>query len=323
MKFGVLLPHFGRLGTPERVLSAARAAEQAGFHSVWVRDHLVYEPHGFEDQDPTFLEPFTTLAAVAAAAPAVTLGTAVIIPFRHPLVTAQSYLTLAAFARAGVMAGIGAGRFDHEFTAVGLRARARFTMTEEFAEILRLAFTSDRFNYEGRHFRIPEIWLTPRPRVPIPILMGGQTEGALRRAARCDGWLASRQTYATFTARLRRFREMREEAGRQDPPLVAMVALASIGDTSEEARRLLDVPAIIAEANRSPYLLRPPSGAFERFEDLAGMILAGTAAEICEGSDRFAALGVGHLIFDFRQDFAGMEKQMARLGREVLPRYRR
>ncbi|MBI4280277.1 MAG: LLM class flavin-dependent oxidoreductase [Armatimonadetes bacterium] len=321
MQFGLILPHFGRFGRPERVLSAAKAAERAGFDSVWVRDHLVYEPHGFEDQDATFLEPFTTLAAVAAAAPSLVLGTAVIIPFRHPLVTAQNFLTLGAFATHGVIAGIGAGRFAHEFDAVGYPPQARFAMTDELGDVLRLAFTRDRFSYDGEHFRIPEVWLTPRPRAEIPILVGAQTTRALRRVARFDGWLASRLTYATFEMQVRQIREMRNPDMK--PPVLAVVLLVSIADTTDAGRRALNVPALLADANRGKHQVRPRSGAFERFEDLQGIALAGTADEICEGVERFAALGARHLILDLRQNFAALEESVDRLGREVLSRYRK
>ena len=77
MKFGLLLPHFGHYADKDRILDGARRAEELGFDSVWVRDHLLFEPHGeFESADRDFYEPLTALTAVGAVTERITLGTA-------------------------------------------------------------------------------------------------------------------------------------------------------------------------------------------------------------------------------------------------------
>ncbi|HEX6026689.1 MAG TPA: LLM class flavin-dependent oxidoreductase, partial [Solirubrobacter sp.] len=95
MKFGLLLPHFGVYADRDRLLDGARLAEQMGFDSVWVRDHLIFEPHG-EMEDPTrsFFDALITLTAVGAVTERIELGTGSLIPFRHPLEVALSVATL-------------------------------------------------------------------------------------------------------------------------------------------------------------------------------------------------------------------------------------
>src|ERR1700678_2618393 len=95
MKFGLLLPHFGKHASRKSLLDGARHAEAFGFDSVWVRDHLVFEPHGeMEDPNRSFYDALTTLTAIGAVTERITLGTGSLIPFRHPLVTALMAGTL-------------------------------------------------------------------------------------------------------------------------------------------------------------------------------------------------------------------------------------
>ena len=86
MKYGLLLPHFGEEADRDKLLDGARRAEELGFDSVWVRDHLIFEPHGeMEKPDRTFYEPLTTLTAIGAVTRRLQLGTGSLIPYRHPL----------------------------------------------------------------------------------------------------------------------------------------------------------------------------------------------------------------------------------------------
>ncbi|MPZ52583.1 MAG: LLM class flavin-dependent oxidoreductase, partial [Acidimicrobiia bacterium] len=84
-EYGVLLPHFGSQATRERVVEASKQLEDYGFDSVWVRDHLVFEPHVYEEQDNTFVDPIVALSAIAAVTSNITLATGSLIPHRHPI----------------------------------------------------------------------------------------------------------------------------------------------------------------------------------------------------------------------------------------------
>jgi len=89
-RFGLLVPHFGLEADQDLLVEGARLAERHGFDSLWVRDHLVFHPHGMEGTDRTFIEPFITLTFLAGVTDKIGLGAATIIPFRHPILMAYS-----------------------------------------------------------------------------------------------------------------------------------------------------------------------------------------------------------------------------------------
>ncbi|MBI3065773.1 MAG: LLM class flavin-dependent oxidoreductase [Deltaproteobacteria bacterium] len=119
MKFGVLLPHFGKEASPSRLIDGSRMCEELGFESVWVRDHLLWHPHGMEKAGLKFVEPLITLAAIAAVTKKTILGTAVLIPVRWPLKLSQDLASLSYMAGGRVIAGIGLGSTPAELTAAG------------------------------------------------------------------------------------------------------------------------------------------------------------------------------------------------------------
>jgi alkanesulfonate monooxygenase SsuD/methylene tetrahydromethanopterin reductase-like flavin-dependent oxidoreductase (luciferase family) len=231
-------------------------------------------------------------------------------------------MSLSQFAKAGVVAGFGAGQYRHEFEAVGYPFEARGNMVDEFGEILRVAFGGDPFKFEGKVFKFNEVQLSPRPRLPIPLLAGGLAPVAIRRAARFDGWLPARVTYATFARRIKKLSALRAQIGKHQA-IVGAMPLVSLGRTREDGLRRLDIPTLLAQMNRSPHMVRPKSGSFERLEDLEGVVLAGTADDIREGIERFRMLGASFLIFDLRLRFADMHDLVAQLGSEVLSRHGR
>ena len=98
-RFGLLLPHFGEHADQDLLIERARSAERLGFDSIWVRDHLVFHPHGMEGTDRTFIEPFVTLAFLAGATESIGLGAATIIPFRHPILMGYSVASLSWMSR--------------------------------------------------------------------------------------------------------------------------------------------------------------------------------------------------------------------------------
>ena len=91
LKFGLLLPHFCEYASTELCIEGSKKAEAYGFDSVWVRDHLVFEPHGMEGEDNTHIEGLLILAAISSVCKKLTLGTGTVIAHRHPIHLAQSH----------------------------------------------------------------------------------------------------------------------------------------------------------------------------------------------------------------------------------------
>src|SRR4249920_2777749 len=114
LKFGLLLPHFGAYASVENCLEGARKAEAYGFDSVWVRDHLVFAPHGIEGNDNTHVEGLLVLAAIASVTQRLVLGTSMVICHRHPIHLAQLFAGLSAISNGRLIMGMGIGGFSHE-----------------------------------------------------------------------------------------------------------------------------------------------------------------------------------------------------------------
>jgi alkanesulfonate monooxygenase SsuD/methylene tetrahydromethanopterin reductase-like flavin-dependent oxidoreductase (luciferase family) len=314
-KFGVLLLHFGHTASRETVIDQAPKLEKWGFDSVWVRDHLMFQPHGFEKPSTVFMEPFSTLTAIAAITTKLVVGTATIIPFRHPLVTSQLFGGVSMVAGPGrLIAGIGAGAPKKPFEATGLAYEDRFDATKEMAEILKLTWSTEEGSYDGRLYRFEGITIDPHPPADTPIWYGGSTPASVRRALEyCDGWFPGRCPLKTFDKYVKRVRCGAEEQGREMG--VGIIPVVSIANTREEALAKVDVDGLLAEANERKFW----DGPFESADDLAGLLIAGTPDDCAEQIDEYVQRGVDQLVFDFRMRPDDYEEQVARLAEQVLP----
>jgi len=314
-KFGVLLLHFGHTASRETVIDHAPQLEKWGFDSVWVRDHLMFQPHGFERPSTVFMEPFSTLTAIAAITEKLVVGTATIIPFRHPLVTSQLYGGISMVAGPGrLIAGIGAGAPKKPFEATGLAYEDRFDATKEMAEILKLTWSQEKVSYDGRLFRFDGITIDPHPPADTPIWYGGSTPASVRRALEyCDGWFPGRCPLKTFDKYVKRVRDGAEEQGRELG--IGIIPVISIADSREEALAKVDVAGLLEEANGRKFW----DGPFESADDLGGLLIAGTPEQCAEQIDEYVQRGVDQLVFDFRMRPDDYFEQVERLAEEVLP----
>ena len=324
MKYGLLLPHFGAEADRDRLFQGARRAEALGFDSLWVRDHLVFEPHGgLERPDRTFYEALTTLAVVGAVTSRIGLGTGSLIPFRHPLVTAQTVTTITHLVGPRLILGYGTGNFDHEFEAVGLGGIDRHALLRSHVAILRRIMAESGVSYRDDHFRFQDVTIDPKPRGgPVPLWHCGTSPLSARLAAELfDGWMPGRIALATLERRIRTIEELCAASGRARPA-IGVIPPTSVGPTREEALAPVNVEGLLAWANRSRFAVKPPSGRFETVADLTGQLVAGTPDEIATECRRFQALGVDHLVFDLRFRFDRWIDQLEQIGREVLPQLR-
>ncbi|TQM11606.1 LLM class flavin-dependent oxidoreductase [Pseudonocardia kunmingensis] len=324
MKFGLLLPHFGEHASKEKLLEGSKLAEDKGFDSVWVRDHLVFEPHGeMEKPNRTFYDALTTLTAIGAVTDRIELGTGSLIPFRHPLVTALMAGTITQLVGQRLILGFGAGTFDHEFEAIGWGHHDRVELVRSNAEILRRVFTENDVTYDDGVFSFSDVTIEPKPiGGPVPFWYCGATPRSARLAVEfCDGWMPGRISMATLAKRITTMQELSQEKGRATPT-VAVIPPTSIEETREEALRHVNIPGLLAWANKAKFAVKPPSGSFETVEDLEGQLIVGDPDDAVREVRKFADLGVEHLVFDFRFKFDRFFEQIELLGTEVLPKLR-
>ncbi len=321
MKFGLLLPHFGEHASRTLLLRGAQLAEDLGFDSLWVRDHLVFEPHAeMEKALPVFYEALTTLSAVGAVTDHITLGTGSLIPFRHPLHTALSVATLTNLFGPRFIIGFGAGTFDHEFEAIGMGGIPRPELVESNANIFKCVFTEKNASYEDDVYSFKNVSLEPKPTGPVPFWYCGGTPRSARLAVKyADGWMPGRITLATIQKRVEVMTKLSSEAGRS-LPTVGVIPPTSIAKSREEAFKGLNIDGLLKWANeRGKWWVKPASGRFETAEDIEGSLIAGAPDEIVEEVHKFAAVGVEHLVFDLRLRFDRWFESIELLGTKVLP----
>jgi alkanesulfonate monooxygenase SsuD/methylene tetrahydromethanopterin reductase-like flavin-dependent oxidoreductase (luciferase family) len=319
-KFGILLPHFGHMATKERVIDAAPNFEARGLDSVWVRDHLMFQPHGFEIPSTTFMEPFTTLTAIASLTSHLVVGTATVVPFRHPLVTSQLFGGVSFVAGPGrLIAGIGAGAAKKPFEATSQTFEDRVSRLEEFAEILKLTWTKSNVSYSGQIYQFEDITIDPRPPADTPIWIGGSTPAAIRRSVQYgDGWLPGRCPLKIFNKLLRRLRAANEDNRRALG--VGIIPTISIAKDRESALSKVNVEGLLNEARaRSKFW----DGPFETADDLEGILIAGSSDDCVEQVNKFIELDVDHLVFDLRVRLDDFDNQLNWLLDEILPEVKR
>ena len=324
LKFGLLLPHFGAYASAENCLEGARRAEAYGFDSVWVRDHLVFEPHGIEGNDNRHIEGPLLLAAVTKVTHRLTLGTSMVICHRHPIHLAQLFAGLSVLSGGRLIMGMGIGGFPHEFIAAcrpsGLADRARLAKLN--AAICRRLWAGERVSSSDEVFTFKDVELKPVPVRPIPIWVGGGTPAACRRAVDYgDGWMPARITLATFRKSVLYLREICQEGAR---PMIttAVMPFTSIGKNRAAAIGAVDVHALLTEAERYPTWVKPASGRFSTLEDIEGFLLAGTPEDIIRDSRAYQQAGADHIVYDLRFRYADWYEQITLLGEEVLPALR-
>ncbi|ANW65504.1 luciferase [Mycobacterium sp. djl-10] len=324
MKFGLLLPHFGEHADKEKLLEGSKLAEDLGFDSVWVRDHLVFEPHGeMEKPNRTFYDALTTLTAIGAVTDRIELGTGSLIPFRHPLITALMAGTITQLVGPRLILGFGAGTFDHEFEAIGWGDRDRVELVRSNAEILRKVFTENDVDYSDDNFSFENVTIEPKPiggRIPF-WYCGGTPRSARLAVEFCDGWMPGRIALGTMAKRIDTMRKLADEQGKS-MPTIAVIPPTSIEETREEALKHVNIPGLLAWANKAKFAVKPPSGRFETVEDLEGQLIVGNPQEAVAEVKKFEDLGTEHLVFDFRFKFDRFFDQIELLGREVLPHLR-
>jgi probable F420-dependent oxidoreductase len=196
MKFGLFGINTGACARPETSARVARAAEAAGFESIWTGEHVVLPdpqvpPSPAPPQHP-MLDPAASLAFLAAHTQRVKLGTGIIIlPQRNPLVLAKELASVDVLSNGRLIFGLGAGYLKPEFDALGVRFDDRGARTDEYIDVLRALWTQKSPSFAGRTVRFSGIDAQPRPvqRPHPPIVVGGMSASAFRRALlRGNGW---------------------------------------------------------------------------------------------------------------------------------------
>ena len=215
---------------PHFYLPLARAAEQAGYDSMTVADSICYPresdsvyPYtadGSRDflEDKAFPEVLILAAAMGAVTSTLRFTTFVLkLPVRPPVLVAKQASTVAHLTNNRLSLGVGVSPWREDFEVMGVPFEGRGTRMNEAIDILRGLTGGDYFEYHGQVHELPAVKLSPVPTRPIPILIGGHSDAALRRAAtRGDGWMHAGSETAELDRLLARLHRFREEADTTD-----------------------------------------------------------------------------------------------------------
>jgi probable F420-dependent oxidoreductase len=220
----------------EHFAAVARIAEELGFEGVTVAEHQLmpevlrsFFPYGEGGKpqfgaDEAWPEPWTLIASMAAATERLRFCTAVhILPLHHPLSVAKIAATVAVLSGGRVVLGVGAGWMKEEYDAFGIDFHTRGRRLDECLEVLARVWSGEMVEHHGEFFAFDRLVLKPAPPERIPIWVGGNSPGALRRAARIgDGWLAGGEPAEQVIASLATIRALRAELGRDSLPFEAL-----------------------------------------------------------------------------------------------------
>lgn len=222
MKLGICLPHYGRPIEPSRLAQLAARAEEVGLDSVWVTDHVVVPQGAALIYRDDMLDPLAVLPWLAGVTERITLGTSVIVlPYRSPLPVAKLLASVDVLSGGRLVVGVAVGWLEAEFAALGVPFHERGRRTDEAIELFRAVWTRDHPDVRTAHHDLSGVKVSPMPlqKPRPPILVGGASDAALRRAARLgDGWHASGMAPSAFRAGALAVGNHWKEAGREGAP---------------------------------------------------------------------------------------------------------
>jgi probable F420-dependent oxidoreductase len=239
---------------PQQYLPLACAADRAGWHGFCVPDSIAYpevsnSPYPYTPdgdrrflEDKPFIEPFSLIPAMGAATERLRFTTFVVkLPIRRPVLVAKSASSVAVLTRNRFGFGVGLSPWPEDFRVCGEDWKSRGSRMDEMIEIIRGLTRGGYYEFHGTHYDIPRIKICPTPTAPIPILIGGHSEPALRRAARIgDGWMHAGGDPEILGGMIKRLNELRWHYGRERAPFEIHV-ISFDAYTVDGVRRLEDL----------------------------------------------------------------------------------
>jgi len=239
MRVGLQALGIGTGAEPAIVRATARAAENAGFATLWVGEHVVlletpasrypYAETGDFPIDPgvDWLDPFATLTFAAAVTGTIRLATGIcLVPEHNPLILAKQVATLDRLSGGRAVLGAGVGWMAEEFAALGVTFERRAARTREYIEVMRRLWRDEGATFHGEFVHFAGVHSNPKPlRRRVPVLLGGESRAALARAAAIgDGWYGFNLSPDEAAERITTLRALLAERGRTADPFEIVVA---------------------------------------------------------------------------------------------------
>jgi len=257
MHFGIAFANTGPFTRPDAAADFARAAEDAGFESLWTVEHVVvpsgyastypYDPSGKMPggEESPIPDPLIWLSYLAAVTSRIKLATGVLIlPQRNPVVLSKELATLDRMSSGRMLLGIGVGWLEEEFDAIGVPFSERGRRTDDAVAVMRALWTGEKASHRSEFTQFTDCYMRPRPTQPmIPVHVGGHTDVAARRAGRLgDGFFPGKGDHAELARLFDVVRASADQHGR-DPGAIELTT----GGNGAVGSRALDEVAALAE----------------------------------------------------------------------------
>jgi probable F420-dependent oxidoreductase len=231
----------------DQVVEVAKLADDLGYYGITFGDHIVkpveydltylYSDTGRPPWDPEALGPAWTppypdpwiLSSVLAQHTERLrfMPYVYVLPLRDPVLVAKQLATAAFFSGGRVVFGIGTGWLQEEFTLVHQEWKARGARTDEMLEVIAALVTGRDTEFHGRFYDVPPVRMAPVPPEPVPVMVGGHSDAALRRAAAADGWLGVDYELDDLPPLIAKLNGYRRELGTEDTPFEIMAVVKS------------------------------------------------------------------------------------------------
>lgn len=261
----------------EQYVPLAKIAEEVGFHGITMPESICYPKEATsqypynEDGSREFLEsvpffdPFILTAHMAAQTEKLEFTTSVYkLAIRQPVIAAKQLSSLAILSNNRFKFGVGISPWEEDFDIAQIPFAKRGKRMNEMIDIVKGLMTDEYFGYDGEIFQVPEVKFCPAPTKPIPILVGGHSEAALKRAVRQgDGWIAAGADYEGLKKMITRIQELRKEYGKENSPFEISVAGAD-AYSPDGIKRLCDLGVTeVTVAFRNIYEQEPDNKTLE------------------------------------------------------------
>jgi alkanesulfonate monooxygenase SsuD/methylene tetrahydromethanopterin reductase-like flavin-dependent oxidoreductase (luciferase family) len=254
---------------PTFYIPLAQAAEAAGYHAMTIPDSVAYPfesdskypytPDGNREflEGKAFIESFVLTAALCAVTTKLHFNHFVLkLPIRPPALVAKQAGSLAALFGNRLGLGVGTSPWPEDYELMNVPFARRGKRMDECIDIIRGLTSGDYFEYHGEFYDIPKTKMTPAPSKPVPILIGGHADAALRRAARNDGWMHGGGDAEELDTLIKKLGQFREEAGTAENPDYQIHVISIDAYSADGIKRLEDkgVTDVIV-GFRIPYIM--------------------------------------------------------------------
>jgi probable F420-dependent oxidoreductase len=287
MIFGLNLPNYSSLGHRDAVTAIAERADELGYASLWTSDHILL-PETLPEPYGNLLESLATLSYLAARTQRIGLGTGILVlPQRDPLLAAKQAATVHHLSGGRLTLGVGVGWIEQEYGYLRSDFRARGRIADEYIPAMRALFEAGKPEFHGPRINYSDVLFSPKPSPRLPIVVGGISRAALRRAATLgDGWHGIYRTPEEVAAAI----AIMDQHGRGDGFRVSLRAKVRIG-------------AVAGDTGD-------------------GSVMHGSPADIAERVGRYSDAGVDQLVLEpGATELDDFMDQMTRFTAEVAARF--